>query len=66
MMKSLGCEETFTTMANSLLARECTITGDGTRVGDISAGVEAVLKKAKLGIIRELVGHGVGLSMHME
>ena len=42
------------------------ITGDGTRVGDISAGVEAVLKKAKLGIIRELVGHGVGLSMHME
>ncbi len=33
--------------------------------GDIGAAVEAVLSKAKLGIIRELVGHGVGLKMHM-
>ena len=33
--------------------------------GDIGAAVEAVLSKAKLGIIRELVGHGVGLQMHM-
>lgn len=33
--------------------------------GDIAAAVEAVLSKAKLGIIRELVGHGVGLRMHM-
>lgn len=33
--------------------------------GDIGASVEAVLSKAKLGIIRELVGHGVGLEMHM-
>lgn len=33
--------------------------------GDIAAAVETVLKKAKLGIIRELVGHGVGLQMHM-
>ena len=34
------------------------------RVGDISAAVEKVLKEAKLGIIRELVGHGVGHEMH--
>ena len=34
------------------------------RVGDISAAVEKVLKDAKLGIIRELVGHGVGHEMH--
>jgi methionyl aminopeptidase len=34
------------------------------RVGDIGAAVEKVLKEAKLGIIRELVGHGVGHSMH--
>ncbi len=34
------------------------------RVGDISAAVEGVLAKAKLGIIQELVGHGVGHSMH--
>lgn len=49
----------------SLYAGIDVISGDGTRVGDISAAVEAVLKKAKLGIIRELVGHGVGLEMHM-
>ena len=49
----------------SLCAGIDAISGDGTRVGDISAAVEAVLKKAKLGIIRELVGHGVGLEMHM-
>lgn len=34
------------------------------RVGDISAAVEKVLKDAKLGIIRDLVGHGVGHEMH--
>ena len=50
----------------SLYAGIDAISGEGTRVGDISAAIEAVLKKAKLGIIRELVGHGVGLSMHME
>ena len=49
----------------SLYAGIDAISGDGTGVGDISAAIEAVLKKAKLGIIRELVGHGVGLEMHM-
>lgn len=34
------------------------------RVGDIGAAVEKVLKEAKVGIIRELVGHGVGHEMH--
>ncbi len=33
-------------------------------VGDISAAIEAVLKNAKLGIIRELVGHGIAHEMH--
>lgn len=33
--------------------------------GDIGAAVERVLHDAKLGIIRDLVGHGVGLRMHM-
>lgn len=36
-----------------------------TRVGDISAAVETVLREGKLGIVRELVGHGVGFKMHM-
>jgi len=35
------------------------------RTGDIGAAVEKVLASGKLGIVRELVGHGVGLSMHM-
>lgn len=33
--------------------------------GDIGAAVEKVLRDARLGIIRDLVGHGVGLRMHM-
>ena len=33
--------------------------------GDIGSAIEKVLKKARLGIVRELVGHGVGLKMHM-
>lgn len=39
---------------------------DGARVGDISAAVEAVLKKYRLGIVREFVGHGVGHHVHEE
>jgi methionyl aminopeptidase len=34
------------------------------RTGDIGAAVEKVLKEAKVGIIRDLVGHGVGHEMH--
>ncbi len=36
----------------------------GCHVGDISAAVERCLRKYKLGIVRELVGHGVGYEMH--
>ena len=34
--------------------------------GDIGAAIEKVLHDGKLGIIRDLVGHGVGLEMHMD
>jgi methionyl aminopeptidase len=34
------------------------------RIGDIGAAVEKILINAKLGIIRDLVGHGVGHEMH--
>jgi len=37
---------------------------DGCRVGDVSAAIEDVLKRHKLGIVRELVGHGVGYELH--
>ena len=40
------------------------VKGDGTKVGDISAAIQEVLDKAGLGIIRDLVGHGVGDKMH--
>lgn len=35
-----------------------------TRISDISAAIEEVLLQGKLGIVRELVGHGIGHSMH--
>jgi methionyl aminopeptidase len=35
-----------------------------TRIGDISEAIEKVLLSAKLGIVRELVGHGIGKEMH--
>lgn len=37
---------------------------DGVRTGDIGAAVEAVLKAQKYGIVRDLVGHGVGHQLH--
>lgn len=49
----------------SLEAGIAAIKGAGTRVGDISQAVQDVLeKKYKLGVIRELVGHGVGYDIH--
>ena len=35
-------------------------------VGDISKGVEKVLNRDGLGIVRDLVGHGIGHEMHQE
>jgi methionyl aminopeptidase len=37
---------------------------DGVRTGDIAAGVQKVLDAAQLGIVRDLVGHGVGHFVH--
>lgn len=37
----------------------------GVKTGDIGVAVEKSLKASKLGNVRELVGHGVGLKMHM-
>lgn len=36
----------------------------GVRVGDVSATIERTLRKHRLGIVRELVGHGVGYELH--
>ena len=49
----------------SLYAGIDAIKGRGTYTGDIGAAVEKVLNDGKLGIIRDMVGHGVGHEMHM-
>ncbi len=55
----------LTTTERSLYAGIDAIKGKGTYTGDIGEAVEKVLATGKLGIIEELVGHGVGLEMHM-
>jgi methionyl aminopeptidase len=40
------------------------IVKDGVRTGDIGAAVEKELNKHKYGIVRDLVGHGVGHELH--
>lgn len=37
---------------------------DGVQVGDISAAVQKILDAGKYGIVRDLVGHGVGHELH--
>jgi len=37
---------------------------DGVRVGDIGAAVQKILDAERLGIVRDLVGHGVGHYVH--
>lgn len=39
---------------------------DGVRVGDISSAIQKVLVKGSYGIVRDLVGHGVGHQLHEE
>ena len=36
----------------------------GNRIGDISHAIETYATKHKLGIVKELVGHGIGTNMH--
>ncbi len=38
----------------------------GNRIGDIGAAIEEYANKHKLGVIKELVGHGVGTNVHEE
>lgn len=39
---------------------------DGIHVGDIGYAIETIAKKYKLGVVKELVGHGIGSSVHEE
>jgi methionyl aminopeptidase len=51
------------------LTREAMLAGiaaavPGNHIEDISVAVEAVAKRAGLGVIRQFVGHGIGTAMH--
>jgi methionyl aminopeptidase len=53
------------------VTQECLMVGiaqmqRGNRVGDIGAAVQAHAEKNGFGVVRELVGHGVGRAMHEE
>ena len=53
------------------LTREAMMAGidaarPGNHIEDISAAVEAVAARARLGVIRQFVGHGIGTAMHEE
>ena len=37
---------------------------EGARIGDISNAVENYAKKYKLGVVKELTGHGIGSELH--
>src|SRR5690606_2571722 len=54
----------LSTTERSLYAGIHAITGP-VRTGDIGEAIEKVLRGGKLGVVRELVGHGVGQSMHL-
>lgn len=39
---------------------------DGARLGDLSAAVQATAEASGFGVVREMVGHGVGANLHEE
>lgn len=39
---------------------------DGAKLGSVGARIEQYAKKHKLGVVQELVGHGIGTSLHEE
>lgn len=51
------------TTQNSLMSG-ISVLKAGTSIGDISFAVQQVLDKGKYGIVRDLVGHGVGHELH--
>lgn len=40
------------------------VAGPGVRIGDIGYAVEKVLRRGKLGVIENYIGHGIGKTMH--
>lgn len=59
-------EETLVTATEAAMYKGIDKIKDGCRVGDISDAIQKHLEKENLGIVRELVGHGVGHNLHEE
>lgn len=59
----LKIKELIDTTEASLMAG-IQVLKDGVRVGDVSSAVQKALQRRDLGIVRELVGHGVGHELH--
>lgn len=57
-------EQELVTATKKSLDAGINIIKAGSKTGDIGAAVQAVLDQYKLGIVRELVGHGVGHELH--
>lgn len=60
---SKDAQRLLTGTQQALTAGIAAVHGD-CQVGDISAAIEAVLRHYDLGIVRDLVGHGVGHQLH--
>jgi methionyl aminopeptidase len=58
-----GVQQLLATTEESLHAgvARCTV---GNRIGDVSNAIQRVVEKAGFSVVRSLVGHGVGRSMH--
>ena len=57
-------EQNLVTVTKQSLDAGINVVKAGVRTGDIGAAVQAVLEKSALGVVRELVGHGVGHDLH--
>jgi len=53
-------------MTERSLMHAIDVVKDGVRVGDIASAAQSILDGADLGIVRDLVGHGVGHHVHEE
>ncbi len=51
-------------VTNQALSAAINVVRDKIRVGDIGATVESIVRPYKYGIVRDLVGHGVGHNLH--
>ncbi len=62
--KTNSAERLLISKTEQALLAGISVVKSSTKIGDVAAAIEAVLSKAKLGIVKEYVGHGVGHQLH--